>query len=454
MIRSPAIWIITSMVVGFTVWLLWTSRPAPLETGMEALNGTQQGDRDSAAEEVRAVATQITEISDKLEDIETRQSGETDRIRQENEQSIAGIRETIESLKDQTRTPPEVIESLAQIGDRLTALEISLDDGGHVDFEYPVGSAASPSIIWIEPLDGPSSAALEVDGIGDLIPTDIALRGEEPPADPRYTIPPSSIVYATAITSLVGRIPVNGRIETPWRFKLISSGRNLTSRRFEVPGLEGVIWTGIAHGDYTLSCVSGTIDTVSYVFDDGSVDTQRSPVDPDDITNGIGWISDDRGNPCIKGDLKTNVPQAIRRSVVAGTFSGLARGYADAQSTRSTDSSGTTSTTVTGDSAEYALGVCSVRSHKRIQSVAATASGPVFRCDLCSGRPGSGDTHRTAGAHRRTAWRPPPRPQRPEIGSTGGKRCEIWQSGLASQRQYWPAAAQAADWSLRCRTVA
>ena len=354
MIRSPAIWIITAMVVGFTVWLLWTSSPAPQKTAGD-LTGTQQGDRDSAAEEVRAVATQITEISDRIEDIEERQSGETNRIRQDTEQSIAGIRETIESLKDQNWTPPEVIESLAQIGDRLTALEISLDDGGRVDFEYPIGSSASPSIIWIEPLNAPQSAALGVDGFGDLIPTDVALRGEEPPADPRYTIPPSSIVYATALTSLVGRIPINGRIETPWRFKLISSGRNLTSRRFEVPGLEGVIWTGIAHGDYTLSCVSGTIDTISYVFDDGSVHTQRSPVDPDDITNGIGWISDARGNPCIKGDLKTNVPQAIRRSVVAGTFSGLAQGYADALSTRTTDSSGSTSTTVTGDSAEYAL---------------------------------------------------------------------------------------------------
>ena len=358
MMRSPAIWIITAMVVGFSAWLLWTSRPAPLETAME-LNGTRQGDRDSAAEEVRAVATQITEVRDQIAGIEEQQAGQTDRIRQETEQSITGIRETIESLKDQYRTPPEVIESLVQIGDRLTALEISLDDGGRTDFEYPIGSSASsatiPSITWIEPLNGPSSAALEVDGIGDLIPTDIALRVEGPPPEPRYTIPPSSIIYATALTSLVGRIPVNGRIETPWRFKLISSGRNLTSRRFEVPGLEGVIWTGIAHGDYTLSCVSGTIDTISYVFDDSSVHTQRSPVDPDDITNGIGWISDEYGNPCIKGDLKTNVPQAIRRSVVAGTFAGLAQGYADAQSTRSTDSSGTTSTTVTGDTAEYAL---------------------------------------------------------------------------------------------------
>ena len=34
MIRSPAIWIITAMVVGFTVWLLWTSNPTPLETAM------------------------------------------------------------------------------------------------------------------------------------------------------------------------------------------------------------------------------------------------------------------------------------------------------------------------------------------------------------------------------------------------------------------------------------
>ena len=81
-----------------------------------------------------------------------------------------------------------MIESLAQIGDRLTALEISLDDGGRVDFEYPVGSSESPSIIWIEPLNAPESATLGVDGIGDLIPTDVALRGEEPPADPRYTI--------------------------------------------------------------------------------------------------------------------------------------------------------------------------------------------------------------------------------------------------------------------------
>ena len=127
------------------------------------LNGTQQGDRDSAAEEVRAVATQITAVRDKLEDIEERQSGETDRIRQENEQSIAGIRDTVESLKDQSRTPPEVIESLVQIGERLTALEISLDDG-RVDFEYPIGSSATPSIIWIEPLNTSVSAALAVDG--------------------------------------------------------------------------------------------------------------------------------------------------------------------------------------------------------------------------------------------------------------------------------------------------
>ena len=53
MIRSPAIWIITAMVVGFTVWLLWTSSPAPLETASDR-TGTEQGDRDSAAEEVPA----------------------------------------------------------------------------------------------------------------------------------------------------------------------------------------------------------------------------------------------------------------------------------------------------------------------------------------------------------------------------------------------------------------
>ena len=87
----------------------------------------------------------------------------------------------------------------------------------------------------------------------------------------------------------------------------------------------------------------------------GVVHTQQTPPNPDDITAGTGWLSDDRGNPCIPGDLKTNAPAVIARGVTAGTLSGLARGYAEAQTTRRSGSEGETTTTITGDAEDYAL---------------------------------------------------------------------------------------------------
>ena len=307
-------------------------------------NIPRDAESDTAAEEVTALSNEIAVLRKQMEEEQ-----------QANQNQIISLNQIIESLEGQIARSAqdgslgtEVATVLDTLSERIAAVEQRplVTPSAQTD-PYEVQPSAAGGTVWIEPLVAPP-------------PTVVAAAAGAAPLpvgpDPRLTIPPSSVVFTQALTALVGRIPVNGRIENPWRFKLISTAENFTSKHYHVPDLEGVIWTGVAHGDYTLSCVSGTIDTITYVFRDGAVHTQRSESNADDITQGLGWISDEYGNPCVPGVLKTNAPQYLRRSILASTASGLVRGYADAQTTRTSDEiSGRTTTSVTGDVTDYAL---------------------------------------------------------------------------------------------------
>ena len=43
-----------------------------------------------------------------------------------------------------------------------------------------------------------------------------------------------------------------------------------------IPGIEGMIWSGTAIGDWTLSCVTGKLESVTFVFEDGTIQTLAS----------------------------------------------------------------------------------------------------------------------------------------------------------------------------------
>lgn len=340
----PLTWIVAAVIIVGTVILVITADSE--ESPPTAPSSDASGERDTTAEEVRATATRMNEMQQQIDEV-TRERQETVQLQQQIQQQLNKLESALQNTF--AETPPEVIGAIDAISDRLTVLEEAPVTGFDPEaLDYSVGAEPVPHIIWIESLTPEPTATATA--IAAVVPP-----AEPPPPDPRYTLPPATIVDATALTALVGRIPVDGRIDTPWRFKLLSTAVNLTSRRFQVPDLEGVIWSGVAYGDYTLSCVSGTIDTVSYVFADGTVHSQRSETNPDDITAGLGWISDAYGNPCVPGEFKTNAPEVLRRLVTAGTIEGLAQGYADAQTRRTTDSEGRTTTTLTGDADRFAL---------------------------------------------------------------------------------------------------
>ncbi|WP_424684316.1 TIGR03752 family integrating conjugative element protein, partial [Escherichia coli] len=138
--------------------------------------------------------------------------------------------------------------------------------------------------------------------------------------EPAYTIPENAtLVGSQAMTALLGRVPIDGKVTDPYPFKVVVGKDNLTANGIELPDVEGAVISGSATGDWTLSCVRGDITSITFVFTDGTIRTVPKPADRTDggsqansgqnaRNNGgsLGWISDESGIPCISGERKTN----------------------------------------------------------------------------------------------------------------------------------------------------
>lgn len=184
---------------------------------------------------------------------------------------------------------------------------------------------------------------------------------------PFFTVPENStLVGAVSMTSLIGRVPIDGRVTDPMQFKAIVGRDNLAANGFELPpDLEGMIVTGIAIGDMALSCSEGKVRSVTFVFNDGTVQTisERTrgggtTVSANNATTGrdLGYISDEHGNPCITGKFVTNAPAYLADLAMLKGLDVAAQAYAEAQRTVSNNlQTGNTTSQVTGSSSGYAM---------------------------------------------------------------------------------------------------
>ena len=94
---------------------------------------------------------------------------------------------------------------------------------------------------------------------------------------PVYTVPRNAtLIGSTAMTALIGRIPIQGQVRDPMPFKVITGAENLAANGLTVPGVHGMVWSGTAVGDWTLACVTGRLESVTFVFDDGTIRTIAS----------------------------------------------------------------------------------------------------------------------------------------------------------------------------------
>ena len=142
---------------------------------------------------------------------------------------------------------------------------LGFDGGG-------TGAQLVEGLVWINPLDANeddagapngngllrqvrketgSAASSTREQTGNIARELVTLRS-------MYTVPRNAtLIGSTAMTALVGRVPVRGQVRDPMPFKVITGADNLAANGLSVPGVQGMVWSGTAIGDWTLSCVTG-----------------------------------------------------------------------------------------------------------------------------------------------------------------------------------------------------
>ena len=251
----------------------------------------------------------------------------------------------------------------------------------------PVAIGSDPSgtsaLVWSEPLG--SKAVVGADGRMKLVKaspdSQYPTTGIETPApaqpttgdassssavatvptrQPFFTIPENAtLMDATAMTALIGRTPVGGNVRDPMEFKVLIGRTNLAANGFEVPDdVTGMVVSGVAVGDWMLSCVEGHINSLTFVFQDGTINTvsrRGSGMATGNNAQRLGYLSDERGAPCINGDRITNAPAYLSQVVGIKSLEVAARAAALAQTTTVANGLGST-TAVTGNQGRFVLG--------------------------------------------------------------------------------------------------
>ena len=245
-------------------------------------------------------------------------------------------------LLDQDQVDRQISNELTELATQVSSLSRAMESSPNNSIgnaSYP-GVPGSRELVWIGPLDpqDPSESA----------------QGHLSQDVPTYTIPQNAtLVDSISMTALIGRVPVDNKVLDPMPFKVVTGVDNLAANGLKVDGLEGSIWSGFAIGDWTLSCVSGTLTSVTFVFSDGRIRTIGENRYGD---SGIAWISDDKGVPCIQGERKTNVRSWLIAQMASGGVTAAADAAASAETSWQLSPIGLREGLVSGDIGKYVLG--------------------------------------------------------------------------------------------------
>ena len=336
------------------------SRLTPEEAKALGIEGDTP--RDTVATLVAQVRQLRSELQTALSDNKV-QRDENQRLRQREGAIDQRIQSALDSERNQLQQDRQQLShERQQTQGLLQQLQQRLDAIGrdnHADL--PVGLGLEPSdglpgdaLRWIEPEDrrddgqsrttgtvgsfsfptsfGPAQKTLESTASAAVDAGRRAARVPETTAV--YTVPTNSTLMGSiAMTALIGRVPIDGTVNDPYPFKVLIGRDNLTANGIDIPDVAGAVVSGTASGDWTLSCVRGQIRSVTFVFEDGTIRTlpkdderggnrQNSSTDTED---GLGWISDPYGIPCVSGQRRSNAQQYLgTQALITAAGAGVA----------------------------------------------------------------------------------------------------------------------------------
>lgn len=343
-----------------------TPRLTPQEAKALGIEGDTP--RDTVATLVGQVKQLRTELQGAMEDNKTQKS-ENERLRQREGSIDRRIQSALETERNQLRNDREQVSGERQqaqglLQDLQRQIEGLSSQRG--DADLPIGLGLKPgdgdgldsdAIHWIEPddvrRDGKSSASGKRDSFsfptrfGPAQKTLEATRetvveaGSKAAgvstATPVYTVPTNATLMGSiAMTALIGRVPVDGTVNDPYPFKVLIGPDNLTANGIDLPEVAGAVVSGTASGDWTLSCVRGQVRSVTFVFHDGTIRTvpeegerggnrQQDNRGSNATQEGLGWISDPYGIPCVSGERRSNAQQYLgSQALITAAGAGIA----------------------------------------------------------------------------------------------------------------------------------
>ncbi|MCG8277452.1 TIGR03752 family integrating conjugative element protein [Stenotrophomonas sp. NLF4-10] len=318
---------------------------------MKALGIEGDTPRDTVATLVAQVRQLRTELQTALSD-NNAQRAENQRLRQREASIDQRINSALETERSNLRRDQQQAASERQQTEGLLAdLQRRLDSiggrgGGHADLPVGLGlrdgdgAGMEGGMRWVEPDDAKQS-----EGRGGMsFPTSfgpaqhtpdttaetVADAGGVRSAAPVYTVPTNStLMGSVAMTALIGRVPIDGTVTDPFPFKVLVGQDNLTANGIDIPDVAGAVFSGTAAGDWTLSCVRGQVRSITFVFHDGTIRTIPEDRDGNQQNNqqrdGLGWISDPYGIPCVSGERRSNAQQYLgSQALITAAGAGVA----------------------------------------------------------------------------------------------------------------------------------
>ena len=185
-----------------------------------------------------------------------------------------------------------------------------------------------------------------------------------PTSIPYFTIPANATLGDAVLqTYLLGEVPVNNTLLQPaFPFKAIVGRKDLMASNgiYLPPDLNGIVFSGYSVGNMALSCARAYITSMLFTWDDGSFtvvgDQSQGSTTDLNPSNALGYLSTDRGNPCIAGQYLTDAAQVLASLTAGEGIVGFASALAQSQTTSSVSITGQPISTLTGNAGEYAGG--------------------------------------------------------------------------------------------------
>lgn len=324
----------------------WRSSAPQDGAGLNALPRTPEPDADSPADTIKTLTARLSSLVQEIDELGHASAAlrtQNAELHSKTELIEARVVDRLQTeLKRNQTAQEELAAKLNQALERMEGTNQTLyaTEPRLTELDYSIYADPSERWHWVEALESQFA-----DG-GFAVAHDAE--------KPRYTIPQNAtLVNSTTMTALVGRVPVENRVTDPLPFKVVTGADNLAANGLTIDGLGGSIWSGFVVGDWALACVSGTLTSVTFVFEDGRI---RTLGQNNQAGERIGWISDAQGVPCIPGERKTNVRSWLLAQLGVSATASMAEALANSHTTVQQSPMGLKEAFVSGDIREFVAG--------------------------------------------------------------------------------------------------